>query len=214
MFIIDCPGVVPPTAESETEIVLKGVVRAERLESPELYAPEILSRVKREYIVRTYGIHSWTDANHFLSQLAMKTGRLGKGGEPDLHVVGRNLINDWQRGRLPYFYPPSDEQMKAGVTPTVASAESTAASAAAAPADGKKRKREDPAAAKAATTAANAIITPQQEFSGLQVHALLKHAKPEGEEEGGEPAEQESDDSDSAAEEEAAGDLDEFDVSD
>jgi len=36
VFLIDCPGVVPPTDESECEIVLKGVTRSERLPSPEV----------------------------------------------------------------------------------------------------------------------------------------------------------------------------------
>lgn len=43
----------------QTEIVLKGVVRAERLPDPTEFVGDILTRVKREYIVRTYGIKDW-----------------------------------------------------------------------------------------------------------------------------------------------------------
>lgn len=39
--------------------MLKGVVRAERLPDPTEFVGDILTRVKREYIVRTYGIKDW-----------------------------------------------------------------------------------------------------------------------------------------------------------
>ena len=42
----------------------------------------------------------------FLSKLALKNGRLMKGGEPDIKSVSVNMINDWQRGKLPFFVPP------------------------------------------------------------------------------------------------------------
>lgn len=46
------------------------------------------------------------DANLFLSTLAVKMGKLLKGAEPDLETVARIVIQDWQKGRLPYFVPP------------------------------------------------------------------------------------------------------------
>jgi hypothetical protein len=81
-------------------------VRAERLEDPTDYIGPILDRVKADYIQRRYEIPTWTDHHDFLSKLAIKNGRLGKGGEPDLKSVAVNVINDWQRGKLPYFVPP------------------------------------------------------------------------------------------------------------
>ncbi len=106
VFLIDCPGVVPPTDEEEVDIVLKGVTRSERLPSPEDYIDEVLRRSKREYVLRTYGIHSWEDGVDFLKQLALKSGRLLKKGEPDLRTCARIVLNDWQRGKLPYYHEP------------------------------------------------------------------------------------------------------------
>jgi len=106
VFLIDCPGVVPPTDESECEIVLKGVTRSERLPSPEDYIEEVLKRSRREFIVRTYGIHSWENHEDFLNQLAIKNGRLLKKGEPDMRTAARMVLNDWQRGKLPYYTEP------------------------------------------------------------------------------------------------------------
>ena len=106
IFLIDCPGVVYDVGDSEADIVLKGVVRAEKLSDPPQYIATLLSRVKREHIVATYGIHRWDDCTDFLSQLAIKNGRLGKGGTPDLEVTAVSVLNDFQRGNLPHFVAP------------------------------------------------------------------------------------------------------------
>jgi ribosome biogenesis GTPase A len=53
IFLIDCPGVVyNRTDDSEAAIVLKGVVRVENLEDAAQYVPEVLQRVKPDYLVR------------------------------------------------------------------------------------------------------------------------------------------------------------------
>ena len=40
-------------------------------------------------------------------ELAKRNGKLRKGGEPDLKSVAVSVINDWQRGKLPFFVAPS-----------------------------------------------------------------------------------------------------------
>ncbi len=106
IYLIDCPGVVYPYEESDTDKVLKGVVRVELVETPEDYIPTVLSRVKTQYMSKTYKISDWTDHEDFLTKLAKRTGKLLKGGEPDLNAVARMVLNDWQRGKLPFFMVP------------------------------------------------------------------------------------------------------------
>ncbi|XP_033154394.1 nucleolar GTP-binding protein 2 [Drosophila mauritiana] len=106
IFLIDCPGVVYPTAETDTEKVLKGVVRVELVTNPEDYVDSLLKRVRPEYISKNYKIEHWNTSTHFLEQLAQKTGKLLKGGEPDVTVTARMVLNDWQRGKLPFYVPP------------------------------------------------------------------------------------------------------------
>eukprot|EP01038_Epipyxis_sp_PR26KG_P009595 gene9595-12923_t len=108
IFLIDSPGVVYDVGDNEVETVLKGVVRAERLENPGDFTESILSRVKKEHIQKQYKINEWEDALDFLKQLAIQQGKLMKGGEPDLKHVARSMINDFQRGKLPYF---SDDEL-------------------------------------------------------------------------------------------------------
>uniref|UniRef100_A0A8C1QP29 Nucleolar GTP-binding protein 2 n=1 Tax=Cyprinus carpio TaxID=7962 RepID=A0A8C1QP29_CYPCA len=117
IFLIDCPGVVYPSDDSETDIVLKGVVQVEKIRNPEDHIGGVLERAKAEYIQKTYRIPSWSSAEDFLEKLAFRTGKLLKGGEPDLSTVSKMVLNDWQRGRIPFFVKPPgcemDEENKA-----------------------------------------------------------------------------------------------------
>ena len=50
--------------------------------------------------------------------MAAKTGKLHKGGEPDMNNVSKTIIWDWQRGNLPYFTKaPSAEERKEEFAP-------------------------------------------------------------------------------------------------
>ncbi|KAH8700238.1 nucleolar GTP-binding protein 2 [Talaromyces proteolyticus] len=109
IYLIDCPGVVPPSNnDTEEDILLRGVVRVENVENPQQYIPGLLKRVQQRHIERTYGIKikNYEDYLDFLSVLARKGGRLLKGGEPDLDGVSKMVINDFLRGKLPWFTPP------------------------------------------------------------------------------------------------------------
>lgn len=106
IFLIDCPGVVYASTESDAEKVLKGVVRVELVTNPEDYIPPVLERVRPEYLRRQYRLEKWTDSVDFLEQLAKRSGKLLKGGEPDIASVAKMVLNDWQRGKLPFYVAP------------------------------------------------------------------------------------------------------------
>lgn len=107
IFLIDCPGVVyHHTTDTDTDAVLKGVVRVANLDDAAYHVQEVLRRVKKQYITRAYKIRGWEDSGDFLEQLARQTGRLLKGAEPDINAAAKVVLNDWQRGRIPYFKMP------------------------------------------------------------------------------------------------------------
>ncbi|KAH9298944.1 hypothetical protein KI387_030626 [Taxus chinensis] len=108
IFLIDCPGVVYHNHDSETDIVLKGVVRVANLQDATEHIGEVLRRVKRDYLKRAYKLKDWTDEEDFLSQLCKVSGKLLKGGEPDLMTAAKMVLHDWQRGRIPFFVPPPE----------------------------------------------------------------------------------------------------------
>ncbi|KAI1089197.1 nucleolar GTP-binding protein [Rostrohypoxylon terebratum] len=106
IYLIDCPGVVPPNQnDTPQDILLRGVVRVEMVENPEQYIPALLSKVKPHHMERTYEIKGWNDHIHFLELLARKGGRLLKAGEPDVDGVAKMVLNDFMRGKIPWFTP-------------------------------------------------------------------------------------------------------------
>ena len=114
IYLIDCPGIVPVSAkDSDTDTVLKGVVRVENLQTPAEHIPTLLERVRPEYIQRTYGLESREGGWHgeegaavLLSSIAKKSGKLLKGGEPDQEAAAKMVLNDWIRGKIPFFVSP------------------------------------------------------------------------------------------------------------
>uniref|UniRef100_A0AC34G213 Uncharacterized protein n=1 Tax=Panagrolaimus sp. ES5 TaxID=591445 RepID=A0AC34G213_9BILA len=115
IYLIDCPGVVYPQGETETEIILKGIVRVENVKDPENHVQGVLDRVKKEHLEKTYKISGWDDVEEFMTKIAFASGRLLKGGEPDIPTIAKMVLNDFQRGRLPYYARPpgcDDEEIK------------------------------------------------------------------------------------------------------
>ncbi|XP_074832427.1 nucleolar GTP-binding protein 2 isoform X1 [Carettochelys insculpta] len=146
IFLIDCPGVVYPSEDSETDIVLKGVVQVEKIKSPEDHISAVLERAKPEYISKTYKIDSWKNAEDFLEKLAFRTGRLLKGGEPDMQTVSKMVLNDWQRGRIPFFVKPPNAEpgpqlssLKVAAAPSQADSDEPVASNTESVEDGEKK---------------------------------------------------------------------------
>lgn len=111
IFLIDCPGVVYQSGDSETDIVLKGVVRVTNLEDATEHIGEVLKRVKKIHLERAYKIKTWDDDNDFLCQLCKLSGKLLKGGEPDLMTAAKMVLHDWQRGKIPFFVTPPEREL-------------------------------------------------------------------------------------------------------
>lgn len=107
IYLIDCPGVVPPSNnDSPEDILLRGVVRVENVENPEQYIAAVLKKTKPQHIQRTYDVGGFETATEFLELLARKGGRLLKGGEADVDGAAKMVLNDFVRGKIPWFTPP------------------------------------------------------------------------------------------------------------
>lgn len=107
IYLIDCPGVVPPSNnDSPEDILLRGVVRVENVENPEQYIAAMLNKTKPQHIERTYDVRGFTTPLEFLELLARKGGRLLKGGEADVDGAAKMVLNDFLRGKIPWFTPP------------------------------------------------------------------------------------------------------------
>lgn len=141
IYLIDCPGIVPPSmTDSAEDILLRGVVRVENVENPAQYVPAVLEKCRRHHLERTYDVKGWgadavapsesapednivgkpssdkqktQEAIRFLEALAKKGGRLLKGGEADMDGVAKMVLNDFLRGKIPWFVPPPTTEVVA-----------------------------------------------------------------------------------------------------
>lgn len=110
IFLIDCPGIVPPSAkDSQSDILFRGVVRIEHVSHPEQYIPDLLAKCQRKHLERTYEVSGWKNSEEFIELLARKTGKLLRGAEPDETGVARQVIQDFNRGKIPWFVPPPED---------------------------------------------------------------------------------------------------------
>lgn len=124
IFLIDCPGIVPPLSkDTEADILFRGVVRVEHVSNPEQYIPDMLQKCERKHLERTYEIKGWSKfeedeslleraSTEFIELIARKQGRLLKGGEPDESGVAKQILNDFNRGKIPWFVPPPKDEEK------------------------------------------------------------------------------------------------------
>ena len=78
----------------------------ENVENPEQYIAAVLKRTKPQHIQRTYDVGNFETATEFLELLARKGGRLLKGGEADVDGAAKMVLNDFVRGKIPWFTPP------------------------------------------------------------------------------------------------------------
>lgn len=107
ILLIDCPGIVPPSqTDTDEDILLRGAIRTEAIDNPEQYVAAALARCKPRHIQKTFDVQEYQDSDDFLDQLARKSGKLLKGGEPDTSTVAKSFLNSFLRGKVPWFIPP------------------------------------------------------------------------------------------------------------
>jgi nuclear GTP-binding protein len=118
IYLIDCPGVVPPNPnDTPEEILLRGVVRVENVENPAQYVAAALALCQKRHVERTYDLRGWETADEFLELLARKRGKLHKGGEADMDGVAKTVLNEFLRGKIPWYVPPPKREVNEGEEP-------------------------------------------------------------------------------------------------
>lgn len=64
--------------DSDSEKVLKSVIRAEKIQDPSVHIPSLLEKSDKKYLQQTYGVDDWSDYEDFLSKVAVKYGKILK----------------------------------------------------------------------------------------------------------------------------------------
>ncbi|KAI0274481.1 P-loop containing nucleoside triphosphate hydrolase protein [Russula aff. rugulosa BPL654] len=109
--IVDSPGVIFEDDDSiqgqkESSVLLRNVVKPEDVDDPISVVEEILARTQTERLMKIYNLPTFTSTLEFLTMLALSTGRLLKGGTPDILSAARQVLVDWNHQKIPFFSEP------------------------------------------------------------------------------------------------------------
>eukprot|EP00611_Tribonema_gayanum_P023130 TRINITY_DN4809_c0_g1_i4.p1 TRINITY_DN4809_c0_g1~~TRINITY_DN4809_c0_g1_i4.p1 ORF type:complete len:676 (-),score=242.98 TRINITY_DN4809_c0_g1_i4:144-2111(-) len=121
--LLDCPGVVFDDADGSA-VLLRNCVDCESMPNPDAAVEAVLQRCKPEQLMQVYEIARFdpADVAGFLALVARKFGKLLKGGTPDRSAAARQVLRDWNSGKVPYYTLPPE------ATADAAAARSAAAS--------------------------------------------------------------------------------------
>eukprot|EP00756_Hemistasia_phaeocysticola_P013009 Hpha_TRINITY_DN15243_c2_g2::TRINITY_DN15243_c2_g2_i1::g.65951::m.65951/K14538/NUG1, GNL3; nuclear GTP-binding protein len=114
--VMDCPGVVVGEGD-DADVVLRNAMKVDQVVDPVRPVELIWDRCGAQRLSTSYQLpaaelHSF-DA--FVRVLGQKWGRLRRGGDAIAEDVCRQVLRDWNDGKIPFFtVPPSDRDALAG----------------------------------------------------------------------------------------------------
>lgn len=104
LYLIDTPGIIPFKERNEFLLAVIGSKNPEQLKDKENTALELIEMLLKENaesIGKCYGVKAREkNPEEVLEEIALKKGRLMKGGIADLNAASAIIINDWQKGKL------------------------------------------------------------------------------------------------------------------
>ncbi|CAH0486230.1 unnamed protein product [Peronospora farinosa] len=124
--LLDCPGIVFDHSDSSA-LLLQNCINTELMEDPVGAVQVLLTRCQPAQLAELYQLpvdtvsRCFKDAVQFLVLVAQAKGKLGKGGIPNRQAAARIVLQDWNRGKLPYFTPPPDQSVQVLDTQLVSS---------------------------------------------------------------------------------------------
>ncbi|CAH0514331.1 unnamed protein product [Peronospora belbahrii] len=124
--LLDCPGIVFDHSDWSA-LILRNCINTELMADPIGAVQVLLTRCQPAQLAELYQLPVDTvsmcfkDAVQFLVLVAQAKGKLGKGGIPNRQAAARIVLQDWNRGKLPYFTPPPDQSVQVLDTQLVSS---------------------------------------------------------------------------------------------
>ncbi|KAJ1721655.1 nuclear GTP-binding protein nug1 [Coemansia erecta] len=117
--LLDCPGIVfnSPVKSQKldktavAEMMLRNCVKVELLDDPIAPVELIISRCNPQSLQVMYNVPAFMGTRDFLVHLARQRGLLKRQGIADLNSAALIILNDWNKGKIPYYtLPPGMSQ--------------------------------------------------------------------------------------------------------
>jgi nuclear GTP-binding protein len=102
--LMDSPGIV--FADGDTAATaLRNCVNVEEMEDVMTPLQAIMDRCPQGYLMQLYNISTFKkgDATSFLALVARASGKLKKGGTPNIDQAARVVLHDWNNGKIKYY---------------------------------------------------------------------------------------------------------------
>jgi ribosome biogenesis GTPase A len=99
LYFIDTPGVIPYMEKDELKHALIGVKDYTKVKDPDLIVLGIMRRLPGK-LEAFYGVPENEDKEKTLEHIALKRNVLKKGGFPDVMRMAREIIRDFQKGKI------------------------------------------------------------------------------------------------------------------
>jgi len=104
-LFIDTPGVIPPRDQGGKDLILKGALRVEHAPDPESIAEEVIARFlpdDAKALAKCYDITvaGKDTSQEILEKIALRRGKLLRGGKLNLFETAQMVVRDYQTGKL------------------------------------------------------------------------------------------------------------------
>lgn len=105
--LLDCPGIVFDHSDAQA-LLLRNCINTDTMTDPVGAVQVLLERCDAVQLAQLYKLptSNFSDVIAFLVAVAGSKGKLGKGGVPDRLAAARIVLQDWNRGKIPFFTPP------------------------------------------------------------------------------------------------------------
>lgn len=100
--LIDTPGVLEFSEKDLYKQVLIGAFNPQHIKEPEYYAMRIIEQYPK--LFEKYYDLEYSDPFEFLEEASLSKHILMKGGQPDVVRFSRQLLYDWQKGKVHEHY--------------------------------------------------------------------------------------------------------------
>lgn len=100
--LLDSPGIVFERSKDmdPTIIALKNVVKIETLQDPFTPATAVLKKISTQQVMELYDVHEFNTPDEFFAKRAARVGKFKKGGIPDIAAAAREVLTDWNSGKI------------------------------------------------------------------------------------------------------------------
>ena len=98
IMVLDTPGVFPHREKNISKHSKTGSVDYGKIKDPE-YAALKLIEDELDVITEYYKVEG-DDPDEILEEIAFKLNKLAKGGKPNLEATSRQVLKDWQTGKI------------------------------------------------------------------------------------------------------------------